>query len=239
MGLENLAFAYSVEEVKLHGAFLQQLLAPVNGFIILDLHNLYCQLHNFQVDFEEIVAYYPLEMVREIHISGGTWDEQPALFSLKIRRDTHDDAVPATVFELLKKTLPRCPNVKYVVLEQLGTALQTTIEQENYRNDFDKMRQIVKNFNKTNQKAPKWHDFLPFGNTALSDEPIEDALLHAEQLTLSAILENATSIEQATEALQKSSLRNSAWKIESWQPYMLQTAIDIAQKWKAKAYELK
>src|SRR5437868_6215869 len=39
VGLENLAFSYSLEEVKKHGEFLDQLVQPVNGFIILDLHN--------------------------------------------------------------------------------------------------------------------------------------------------------------------------------------------------------
>ncbi|HOZ80305.1 MAG TPA: DUF692 family protein, partial [Ferruginibacter sp.] len=43
VGLENLAFSYSVEEVQRHGDFLEKLIEPVNGFIILDLHNLYCQ----------------------------------------------------------------------------------------------------------------------------------------------------------------------------------------------------
>jgi len=26
-----------------------------NGFIILDIHNLYCQIHNFELDFAEII----------------------------------------------------------------------------------------------------------------------------------------------------------------------------------------
>ena len=49
VGLENLAFSYSLDEVKRHGQFLEELLHPVNGFIILDLHNLYCQIHNFSI----------------------------------------------------------------------------------------------------------------------------------------------------------------------------------------------
>ncbi|RYG30393.1 MAG: DUF692 family protein, partial [Chitinophagaceae bacterium] len=51
VGLENLAFSYSPQEVRQHGQFLEELLEPVNGFIILDLHNLYCQLHNFTIPF--------------------------------------------------------------------------------------------------------------------------------------------------------------------------------------------
>ncbi|MFB9862285.1 multinuclear nonheme iron-dependent oxidase [Rufibacter immobilis] len=90
VGLENLAFAYSLEEVKQHGEFLEQLVAPINGFLILDLHNLYCQLHNFSVPFEDIIRLYPLERVREIHLSGGSWETSSVNPARQIRRDTHD-----------------------------------------------------------------------------------------------------------------------------------------------------
>ena len=66
VGLENLAFSYSLEEVKKHGDFLWELIEPVNGFNILDLHNLYCQMHNFSVEYSEIIKAYPLDRVREI-----------------------------------------------------------------------------------------------------------------------------------------------------------------------------
>ncbi len=59
VGLENLAFAYSADEVRRHGEFLDRLLEPVNGFLILDLHNLYCQVENFGMDFETLSAMHP------------------------------------------------------------------------------------------------------------------------------------------------------------------------------------
>src|SRR5687767_7258149 len=94
VGLENLAFSYSLDEVKKHGEFLDQLVEPVNGFIILDLHNLYCQSHNFNIEPDDIIRLYPLHRVREIHISGGSWEDSHIIPGKKIRRDTHDDAVP-------------------------------------------------------------------------------------------------------------------------------------------------
>lgn len=69
VGLENLAFCCSPEEVKKHGEFLDQLLLLVNGFIILGLHNLYCQSYNFSIPFKDLLSLYPLHRVREIHIS--------------------------------------------------------------------------------------------------------------------------------------------------------------------------
>ena len=112
VGLENLAFSYSLEEVKKHGDFLNQLIEPVNGFIILDLHNLYCQMHNFEVGFKEIISLYPLDRVREIHISGGSWESSAINPEKKIRRDTHDESVPDEVFQLLNWTIEKCPKLK-------------------------------------------------------------------------------------------------------------------------------
>jgi uncharacterized protein (UPF0276 family) len=108
-GLENLAFAYTIDEVKRHGNFLYELIEPVNGFIILDLHNVYCQLENFDLDVNELLALYPLDKVREVHISGGSWEPVKSDPGRQIRRDTHDDAVPAEVFLLLDKALDHCP----------------------------------------------------------------------------------------------------------------------------------
>ncbi len=124
VGLENLAFSYSLDEVKQHGQFLERLITPINGFIILDLHNLYCQLHNFNAAFEEIINLYPLDKVREIHISGGSWESSTVEPNRQIRRDTHDEAVPEEVFWLLEQTIEKCPNLQFVVLEQLGNALK-------------------------------------------------------------------------------------------------------------------
>jgi hypothetical protein len=56
--------------------------------------------------------------------------------------------------------------------------------------------------------------------------------LYQQQLELSFILESATSCKDAIYLLDRSSLAHSDWQIESWQPYMVETAMKIAQKWK-------
>ncbi len=73
IGLENLALAFSLQDVREQGAFLEELLQPVKGFLLLDLHNLYCQMINFDIGAEEILGMYPLHRVRELHVSGGSW----------------------------------------------------------------------------------------------------------------------------------------------------------------------
>jgi len=228
VGLENLAFSYSLEEVKIHGDFLRQLVEPVNGFVILDLHNLYCQAHNFGLDPDMLLHLYPLDRVREIHISGGSWEDSPLLPGRQIRRDTHDDSVPQEVFQLLEYAMERCPNLKFVVMEQLGAGLKTEVSRRLFQQDFDAMDAIVQ---RHEPRSPKTNTFLPAGRFDLG-QPVEDALLQQQQQQLSEILENAPAFSDAQRLLSASDLAHTAWEIEKWEPYMLETALRIAQKWK-------
>ncbi|MEK7256541.1 MAG: DUF692 family multinuclear iron-containing protein [Bacteroidota bacterium] len=230
VGLENLAFAYSLDEVKKHGDFLRQLVEPVNGFLILDLHNFYCQLQNFDLDWEELLSLYPLELVREIHISGGSWEDAAIAPGKKIRRDTHDDTVPPEVFMLLEKAIEKCPNLKFVVMEQLSSALQKPENQALFRKDFLAMDEIVQRENER-QRQPFLNSFLPKAAPELG-LPTEDESLHRQQSELSKILETASGYEDARNLLSVSSLANSAWEVENWEPCMLETALRIAQKWR-------
>jgi uncharacterized protein (UPF0276 family) len=229
VGLENLAFAYTLDEVKQHGEFLDRLVEPVNGFIILDLHNLYCQLHNFSIPYAELIALYPLDRVREIHISGGSWEDSVLVPGRKIRRDTHDEAVPDEVFRLLELTMPRCPQLRYVVLEQLGHALQTDHHRAQFRRDFARMEGLVAYW-RQGLRLPADQLFWP--PPPRLGAVLEDELLHEQQRQLSDILETAPSYTEAQQQLRASALAHTDWKIEQWAPHMLETALSIAQKWR-------
>lgn len=232
VGLENLAFAYSLDEVKQHGEFLEKLVEPVNGFLILDLHNLYCQIHNFSVAYDDLIQLYPLDRVREIHISGGSWEASALVPDRKIRRDTHDESVPEEVFQLLEQTIPKCLNLKFVVLEQMGVGLKTEDSRVQFRRDFKRMEELVK---KGRQHLANHPDnlFMPLQSFELTQaQAVEDLALHEQQAQLSTILETASSFEEAQRRLRASSLANTDWKVEQWEPHMLETAVSIAQKWK-------
>ncbi|MCF0054754.1 DUF692 family multinuclear iron-containing protein [Dyadobacter sp. CY356] len=231
VGLENLAFSFSLDEVKRQGNFLDKLVESINGFIILDLHNLYCQIHNFDVDYDYIIDLYPLERVREIHISGGSWDIQLTRTGKKVRRDTHDDAVPEEVFQILSAVIPRCTNLKFVVLEQLGTALDSEVKRTRFRSDFERMDAIVKQSGLALSNSPV-NNFKPHHKITPHLIPLEDLSLYNQQLQLSTILETAVDQQHARHLLLNSDLRDSVWEVEKWDPCMLQTAIAIAQKWK-------
>lgn len=230
VGLENLAFSYSLDEVRKHGDFLAQLVESVNGFIILDLHNVYCQVHNFDIAFDDIMKLYPLDRVREIHISGGSWDDTLAGSGQPVRRDTHDESVPEPVFQFLGQAIPKCPNLKFVVLEQMGTALAGDVSQAAFQSDFLRMNGIIKSQPSDSFRAPT-RTFAPPAARA-NAIPLEDPDLYNQQVELSRILETVGSLSEARTMLQSSELQNTAWDVENWAPYMLETAMSIAQKWK-------
>lgn len=156
IGLENLALAFSNGDALQQGGFLEALLQPFDGFVLLDLHNLYCQMENFGLSAEELLGSYPLDRVREIHISGGSWSESiaaqvnrkstppiAAAANKKIRRDTHDNEVPEQVLALLPLVLADCPNVEAVILERIGGTMTTAEQQARFREDYRAMAKLI------------------------------------------------------------------------------------------------
>lgn len=145
VGLENLAFAFSRQDVADQGRFLAELLQPVDGFLLLDLHNLYCQSCNFGVTIEALLNGYPLDRVRELHVSGGSWSQGRG--GDRVRRDTHDGPVPEEVFAAVPPALERCPNLQAVIFERLGDTITSAADEQQFRNDFRRLQDIVRSAN--------------------------------------------------------------------------------------------
>lgn len=142
VGLENLALALSRADLLSQGEFLDRLLDPVDGFLVLDLHNLWCQVHNFELDPASLLDSFPLERVREIHVSGGSFSE--ALGSgRRVRRDTHDGDVPEEVFSLLELAISRCAGLETIILERVDDTMQEAPAREKFREDFRRIRRLV------------------------------------------------------------------------------------------------
>jgi uncharacterized protein len=142
VGLENLATTLTIEDATDQGRFLRETLEPTNGFMVLDLHNLWAQALNTNRDAYELADSYPLDRVREIHVSGGSWSYPPSA-QRPIRRDTHDDVVPVEVRELLQWAMRRCPSLELIVYERLGTTLTDPSSHANYRDDVQRIRELV------------------------------------------------------------------------------------------------
>jgi hypothetical protein len=129
----------------------------------------------------------------------------------------------------LEYALPRCPNLKFVVLEQLGMGLRTEASRAQFQADFLKMDEIVK---ACQVSQPATNTFLP-QNSPVLGPIVEDMPLFEQQRQLSSILETCENYAQGMEQLSTSKLANTAWEVEQWHPAMLETAIRIAQKWKS------
>ena len=140
IGLENLATAMGVRDALDQGALIDDLLAPTGGWVVLDLHNVWCQAENFGLDALKLIDTYPLERVREIHVSGGSWWTPPS-GARQLRRDTHDGPIPSEVSTLLPAVLARCPHVDTVVVERIGRAFGSPGD-DDFLRDFRQVRAL-------------------------------------------------------------------------------------------------
>lgn len=219
VGVENLAFSFSVDDVREQGSFLDRLVEDIDGFLILDLHNIYCQACNFQIDMFEIINLYPLGKVKEIHLSGGSWQES-AYGRKPIRRDTHDDRIPDEIVKILPEVISRCHHLEYVIIERLGNTLNSSTEKHAFFSDFNRIKEIVEASvfpvmeKEIWKKAEKIHS-----------EPVEDLLLHEEQTRLTKLLFD----ESTTESVKNGKFLY--FNPENWDEEMIMTAQQIIKKW--------
>jgi hypothetical protein len=144
VGLENLATTLGPADATEQAVFLGEILAPSNGVLILDVHNVWTQAVNLGLPAGELLRGYPFHLVREIHVSGGSWFQpEHAADRRPIRMDTHDGAMPrAEVSPLLAMAVARCAHLEVVIYERRGV-LGGAAERATYRDDFLAVRAIV------------------------------------------------------------------------------------------------
>ena len=114
--LENPAHYFSElpadREIGDEYRFLAALTNESGCYLLLDLHNLYCNAVNHHFDARDVINSIPMDRVIEIHVAGGSWRDG-------FWMDAHDGRVPEPVWELLEYVLPLAPNVRGVVFELL------------------------------------------------------------------------------------------------------------------------
>jgi len=231
VGIENLAFAFSDKQVKEQGEFLEKLLKPVNGFLILDLHNIWCQAVNFKIDALALIKSYPLNKVKEIHVSGGSW-ATVSTSKNKVRRDTHDEAVPKQVFDLLKQALPLCKNVECVIFERLGNTIVSEKDKLQFVKDFRKIKKIVSS-QQNGESSPKEKIAKKIVSHSLPLKPLQNEDLRTQQQFIIKTLLNATNPSKAIEILNSNKiLQQNNWNSELWTDYMVETAMSLIKKWR-------
>lgn len=229
-GIENLAFSFSMEQVKEQGQFLEKLVEPVKGFIILDLHNIWCQAVNFRTDPQSLIDAYPLHLVKEIHLSGGSWS---TVSSSKdpVRRDTHDEALPKEVLGLLAYALPKCPQTEAVIFERLGDSLNGEEDRLQFAEDFRTIKQAVERLCE-GQPGPSELVNLQTTGREVTTSPLISTTLSLQQQQLIRLLsQNAHPGETIRALRHDSSLAAYGWNVDQWTDAMIETAIQLLKKW--------
>ena len=135
VGVENLAMAFSKQECLAQGTLIEQIL-PDDGFVLLDLHNAWCQVGNFGLTRDELLDTFPLPRVRALHVSGGRDDEISGA-----RRDTHDNPIPDAVIEWIPDAVAACENLEVVIVERMGGTLVG--REEELARDYDRVLEAL------------------------------------------------------------------------------------------------
>ena len=138
VGVENLAFAFSPEDARQQADFVAELVFRSEGFLLLDVHNLWCQLENHGLPASDLLGRYPLDRVKELHVAGGSY-----LADGSFRRDTHDSPMPPEVTDLVRQVVGFCKDLEFVILERTDRSLFGPEEAESHRQEFRALRALV------------------------------------------------------------------------------------------------
>lgn len=113
--VENNVYYFDLlEQDYTEAQFLDELSERSGCGLLLDLHNVYVNTRNAKQSPLAFVQDFPLHRVMEIHVAGGMELDGYYL-------DAHSGPIPQPVWELLDWTLRRCPNVRGVTFEILGS----------------------------------------------------------------------------------------------------------------------
>ena len=109
--LENSPYYVTFDDSDLHEAeFLNRFCAESGGGLLLDLHNLYCNVVNHGVSGHRFLDELDLATVVEVHIAGGA--ELGGMYA-----DSHSGAPPEPVWDLLDDLVARAPNLRGITFE--------------------------------------------------------------------------------------------------------------------------
>ncbi len=109
--LENIAYYFEYPDSELgEREFIELICSESGSFVLLDLENLYINARNHGFNAHAFVDALPADLVRAVHVAGGS-----ATVDLVI--DSHDQAIPNPVLDLLGRLLER-QHPDSVVLER-------------------------------------------------------------------------------------------------------------------------
>lgn len=137
--LENIASGWDYEQSSLGNAeFYREIVQRGGCYCLLDVHNLYADELNFGLDAIGFIESIPRGLVREVHVSGGSWTP-----SRRVYTDSHNSKTPPRVFELLDAVLRRA-DPEIIVLER-QTIPRPLLDQQDiiFRDILDDLKVIA------------------------------------------------------------------------------------------------
>lgn len=118
VGVENSVFYFTPGDPMSEPAFIEHCLDE-GRHLLLDLNNVVTSALNFGFDPIAYAERLDLARVIEIHVAGGK-DSDPAwLKGRTFRLDSHDAPVPESVWSLLARIAPQCPNLRGITYERM------------------------------------------------------------------------------------------------------------------------
>ena len=109
--LENSPYYVTFDDSDLREAdFLNQFCADSGSGLLLDLHNLYCNVVNYGLSGHRFLDELDLATVVEVHIANGS--ELGGMYA-----DSHSGAPPEPVWDLLDDLVGRAPNLRGITFE--------------------------------------------------------------------------------------------------------------------------
>lgn len=96
--------------------FLNLIARESGSRLLIDLHNLECDVDNGLLDLDEFVGELDWTCVGELHVAGGVWRDG-------IHLDVHSGPVGSSTLALLERVLPRATACELVVFELLAAAV--------------------------------------------------------------------------------------------------------------------
>jgi uncharacterized protein (UPF0276 family) len=101
-------------------SFVSEALRATGAPLLLDLHNLYANAHNFGFDPYSFLFALPLDRLGSVHLAGGRWCGLRGRADSRRWLDDHLHPVPDPVFDLLEALATRARCALTVVLERDG-----------------------------------------------------------------------------------------------------------------------
>ncbi|ATB36495.1 hypothetical protein CYFUS_001910 [Cystobacter fuscus] len=229
VGLEVLANTLAPSDALHQGAFLDAILTPTGGFLVLDIHNVWTQAINTGLPPELLLETHPLECVREIHVSGGSWaralragDPRP------VRLDSHDGPLLPPVLSLLRRALDLCPHCEVVIVERRSETLESRAVRDEWRAQYRAVVEVV-----TEASATPVSPVRDASTTPLPDPlDVEELALYQREL-VTALVEESESRVILSRLSQGIAGARLAPYLETFDPRMVELLAVLASRWSA------